>query len=157
VKPRSVILGLVCAAAFSASAAAGPVEDFFLKELTNQGYTDLEISYTWLGRLRIEGENGKYHRELIINPRTGEILRDVWELIGDKSGSTRFFEDDDDDDDDDQSSASGSGSQQQGSGSSGSGDGHDDDDDEDSDAGDDDPDDDDGDDDSDDDDDDDQD
>ena len=60
-KSRNVILGLVCAAGISSSAAAGPVEDFFLKELSNQGYTDLEFSYTWLGRLRIEVENGKYH------------------------------------------------------------------------------------------------
>ncbi len=59
-------------------AAAGTVEDFFIKELKAQGYTEFETGYTWLRRLRIVALSPTYRREIIVNPRTGEILRDFW-------------------------------------------------------------------------------
>ena len=52
------------------------VEERLLANLQGQGYTVLEKGYTFLGRLRIVAENGEIHREIVVNPGTGEILRD---------------------------------------------------------------------------------
>ena len=47
-----------------------------ISELQTSGYSNISERRTWLGRLRIRAERGEYIREIIINPRTGEILRD---------------------------------------------------------------------------------
>jgi hypothetical protein len=47
-----------------------------LAGLEGQGYTVIEKGYTFLGRLRIVAENDQIHREIVVNPGTGEILRD---------------------------------------------------------------------------------
>lgn len=101
---RDFITGLALAGLGVGQAVAGPIEDFFVKELTAQGYANFDISKTWLGRIRIVATNAKYRRELIINPRTGEILRDIRQLLGDFDSSRHFF------DDDNRGSNSGSGS-----------------------------------------------
>ncbi len=44
-----------------------------LKEL---GYSTVEVSRTFLGRIRVEATGSAGEREIIFNPRTGEILRD---------------------------------------------------------------------------------
>ena len=63
------------------SGLAGPgwaqtVEQQILSALATQGYVIIEKGYTFLGRLRIVAENGEIHREIVVNPGTGEILRD---------------------------------------------------------------------------------
>ncbi len=69
----------------AAIAAAGPalatIEDAIVGQLRAQGYTSVEVSTTMLGRVRIEAESPEFHREIVLNPRTGEILRDYWEQI----------------------------------------------------------------------------
>lgn len=60
---------------------AGPVmaqdiQTQIAQQLRAQGFDSVEISKTWLGRLRFEGSDGTQRREIIVNPRTGEILRD---------------------------------------------------------------------------------
>ena len=72
-------------AAPAAHAEENPIEARLIESLTAQGYVILEQGYTWLGRLRIVAENGELHRELVINPGTGEILRDYAVLIGNMS------------------------------------------------------------------------
>ncbi|CUH52953.1 hypothetical protein [Shimia marina] len=65
-----------------ASAGAGYAEsriEAIARHLRGQGYSDIEISRTWLGRARIEAQRGTVEREIIVNPRTGEILRDYWD------------------------------------------------------------------------------
>ena len=52
------------------------LEDRIIASLETQGYTILERGYTFLGRWRVVVENADYHRELVFNPGTGEILRD---------------------------------------------------------------------------------
>jgi len=70
----------ILGAAFLASvASAGAIEDRIVQQLKDQGFTEIEMSRTWLGRVRIEAESGTHEREIILNPRTGEILRDYWE------------------------------------------------------------------------------
>jgi len=65
-------------------AAAGPVlaqnmQKDFVNQLHAQGFKNLSITHTWLGRTRITGSNGQYQRELVFNSRSGEILRDYWQ------------------------------------------------------------------------------
>lgn len=60
-------------------AHAAPTLKEIVAQLELQGYSDISISRTWLGRTRIEAENGTHEREIIFNQRTGEILRDFWE------------------------------------------------------------------------------
>ena len=55
---------------------ARTVEEQLLATLRTQGYEILEQGYTFLGRLRVVAQNGQLRREIVINPGTGEILRD---------------------------------------------------------------------------------
>ncbi len=57
-------------------AAADTVADQLIAQLTEQGFTRFRVSQTWLGRTRILAEGDGLTREIIVNPRTGEILRD---------------------------------------------------------------------------------
>jgi len=139
---REFILLGAAAIASPAEAQTNPFVDALVLRLQEQGYKRFRINRTWLGRLRIRAISDMYRREIIMNPKTGEILRDFWELIGveresksglfnpDDDGGYHEYDDDDDDDHDNSgsgSSNSGSGSGSSGSGSSGSGSGHDDD------------------------------
>lgn len=50
------------------------------RDLSRQGYREIEVTRTWLGRIRIEAKSATGEREIVVNPRTGEILRDYWEV-----------------------------------------------------------------------------
>ena len=60
-------------------ATADYVDDVVV-QLEDQGFGLIEVTRTLLGRTRIVASNGNGNgtRELILNARTGEILRDVW-------------------------------------------------------------------------------
>ncbi len=62
---------------------AQTVEQQLVASLQAQGYMILEQGYTFLGRLRIVAENGVFRREIVVNPGTGEILRDYAILLPD--------------------------------------------------------------------------
>jgi len=96
----------------SGSATSGPVEDGVVRQLKQQGFSQIEVSRTWLGRSRIVSRRGDLFREIILNPLTGEILRDYWRTWHEREGPTLFnppsgeggegaFDDDGDDDDGD--------------------------------------------------------
>jgi hypothetical protein len=130
---------LACLAAAETAAADGFAETI-VRQLHDQGYDNVSVSDTWLGRTRIFAQSADAEREIILNPRTGEILRDLY--IGDASGSRIYDDednsgrgrsgsgghDDDDDDDDDGDNSGHGGGGNSGSGNSGSGGGGDDDD-----------------------------
>jgi hypothetical protein len=118
VKPKTLLaVGLVAWA--SLAQAAEPV-DRIIAWLRDQGFTEFEVEKTWLGRTKIEAHADGLEREIIINTRTGEILRDYWDIedaqkaqeflsfvnplatVRDSSGSGKraLFEYHDDDDDD---------------------------------------------------------
>ena len=122
VKPKTLLaVGLVAWA--SLAQAAEPV-DRIIAWLRDQGFTEFEVEKTWLGRTKIEAHADGLEREIIINTRTGEILRDYWDIedaqkaqeflsfvnplatVRDTSGSGKraLFEyhDDDDEEDDDE-------------------------------------------------------
>jgi len=115
-KRRAFLTGIM--AVFAAPVAAQPssVTDQIIAMLRDQGYTEIRISRTWLGRVRILAVSGQYWREIIISPRTGEILRDYWEPVAaDGSSPSGYFdreelEDHDDDGDGDDSRGRSNGS-----------------------------------------------
>ena len=66
--------------------AAQSVEDQVFAQLQEQGFTVIEVRRTFLGRIRFIAESAYLYRELVINPQTGEILRDyVRDIDGDKN------------------------------------------------------------------------
>lgn len=71
-----------------------PVEQAFLSGLKAQGFVVVEYGYTWLGRLRFVAVNGKLRRELVVDPATGEVLRDYAELIQDTPRSPVLAQED---------------------------------------------------------------
>lgn len=98
--------------------------DQVVAQLKEQGYETIEVRRTLLGRYWIIADAEDIHREIVINPRTNEILRDFWTRSEDddepiianvrpkeklrkssskrKSTSRKQADDDDDDDDDDE-------------------------------------------------------
>jgi uncharacterized membrane protein YgcG len=122
---RRQLTALMIAAFLGASpATAQSMEQLLVSQLRTQGFTRIEVSTTWLGRTRIVAESSNQRREIIFNPRTGEILRDFWRRSDGKSGGGILSsgggssgpgsgddedddEDEDDDDDDEDNSGKG--------------------------------------------------
>lgn len=117
--------------AFSVAPARADRADDMVEWLADQGFESIEVTRTLLGRVRILVTLEDGFRELIVNPRTGEILRDVW-IAADGTVipyQSLAYLDDDDDDDDHSGPGGGSGSNSGpgggGSGNSGPGGGDD--------------------------------
>ncbi|MCY4336790.1 MAG: hypothetical protein OXC60_19215 [Litoreibacter sp.] len=110
---RSFFAGLLALAASPAAAQPVDIEASVRRQLRAQGFTDIRVNRTFLGRLRFVASNGRHVRELVINPTTGVILRDFTQRIEDGGGDTTppadqnegngpgQSDDEDDDDDDD--------------------------------------------------------
>ena len=100
---RQFLVRLLTASALAAGLAAGPVaaaslQDQVVDQLRAQGFTEIRVSRTLLGRIRIAAHGNGYEREIILNPRTGEILRDFWDK---EDGDAALISPDERDDDDD--------------------------------------------------------
>lgn len=131
---KRICLGLLLALGLAAAlpAAAQTIEEQVVRQLRAQGFTEISIERTLLGRIRIEAESVTHEREIVINPSTGAILRDYWEARDNDGDGPRLVDPRNDDQSDNPGSgsgSSGSGSGNSGSGSSDDGDGEDDDDD----------------------------
>ena len=48
-----------------------------LQTLDQRGYTIVEVSNTWLNRLRIWADNNVHRREIVVSRANGRILRDA--------------------------------------------------------------------------------
>ena len=108
---------LAIAAVLSATLAGFPTQadivDDVVAELKGMGYAEITVERTLLGRVRIMAYDEGGYREIIVNPRTGEILRDLFVRSGGHRGKrllrdTDRDDDDRDDDRDDDNSGSGS-------------------------------------------------
>ena len=119
----SMVAGIACAASY---------EDTVLAQLRVQGYSAIKVEYTLLGRVKISAQRDGGRREIILNPRTGEVLRDLWiaaeggaavpSLIKEGAGGSGSGDDDAaDDDDDGADSDGGTSGGSGGSGTSGGG------------------------------------
>ncbi len=112
-KRRHFLMTAVAAVAAAHPAFAQDIVSAIRAQLRAQGYTSISVTRTLLGRRRIFAKSDEYQREIIVNPRTGEILRDYWTLLPGvvatpdndmqivSGGSDSSFDDDDDDDKDD--------------------------------------------------------
>ena len=85
-------------------------EQAILAQLRQDGYEQITVTTTLLGRIRIVADGAQGQREIVLNPRTGEVLRDVLLLAsladdggsrGGRSGGSGSSGNDDDDDNDD--------------------------------------------------------
>ena len=109
---KRFLIVILLLAAPPALADADRVRDFVVRELREDGYSEIRITRTWLGRLRFVARNGDRRREIVVNPATGVILRDYIRWVrnsgsqgggsGNGSGGSGGEEDDDDDEDDDE-------------------------------------------------------
>jgi hypothetical protein len=99
---RAFLAGLGGLMMASPARADAPL-DRVLRDLRRLGYDSITVSNTLLGRTRVFAEGASASREIILNPRTGEILRDLWMPKGASTGegSGRLTGSDDDDDKDD--------------------------------------------------------
>ena len=77
-----VSICLICAALAFPAQGAG-LADSIVSQLRAQGFTSVDVSTTLLGRVRILAEGAASRREIVLNPRTGEILRDYEESLTD--------------------------------------------------------------------------
>lgn len=96
----------LCGLAAAATAAATPAlaKDYvgtIIRQLRDQGFRDIVEARTLLGRVRIAAVRPDGLREIIVNPLTGEILRDLWLPVAGGSGERSIIGADHDDDDDD--------------------------------------------------------
>ena len=71
----AVALSLWLLGALSVHAQATPQRQIE-RQLVEQGYSVQSVERTLLRRIRIRAVRGRDQREVIFNPRTGEILRD---------------------------------------------------------------------------------
>jgi len=107
---RLFIFAMTASIACAGAASAATFQELLVAQLKAQGFSSISVRRTLLGRVRIEATSGTHEREIIFNPRTGEILRDYWEVVDDNhdNGGTGLVNpssggsvsDDDDGDDD---------------------------------------------------------
>lgn len=124
---RRLIIGLLAAVGAQAATVlpcfAATFVDQIVAQLKAQGFQKIEVETTWLGRARIEARRADFTREIVLNPTTGEILRDLWVSTSGASTKKVTIADRTDDDGTD-NSGHGGGNEGSGGGSdSGDGDG----------------------------------
>ena len=86
---RLLILALLAGLAGPAQSAT--LAEAVVAELVAKGYSDVGITRTWLGRIVITAERDGRTREITLNPKTGEILRDYFRsraVVAESSSST---------------------------------------------------------------------
>ncbi|MEX0311604.1 MAG: hypothetical protein AB3N17_15315 [Tateyamaria sp.] len=86
---KSLVFSVLLTWSLAVPVWAGPVEDSIIRQLENQGFSQIEVRRTLLGRSRIVAQSASLYREIVVNPVTGEILRDFWRrLDGDRGGTS---------------------------------------------------------------------
>lgn len=105
-KRRDFFLGLAVGIALGSPVFAEAVVDSVVRQLRNLGFRSIVQERTLLGRVRITARRKDGLREIIINPRTGEILRDLWTTAGGSDAAPiiddQHVRDEDDEDHDDE-------------------------------------------------------
>jgi hypothetical protein len=83
---------------FLAMPARAEIYDPFVLQLHDQGYSEITVGRTWLGRIVINAKRDDIIREIVLNARTGEILGDQANPIGQPRAPQYSVNDDDGDD-----------------------------------------------------------
>lgn len=74
---RHIVLTLLSAALSASSPAFAQSQlDRVVSDLRSENYDTITIKRTFLGRIRVYGSGSAGVREVILNPSTGEVLRD---------------------------------------------------------------------------------
>lgn len=68
--------------------------DQVVRQLRAQGYRNIETSRTLLGRARILATRKGMRREIVLDPRSGEVLRDLLVRMGNGKSGTLEIRDD---------------------------------------------------------------
>lgn len=76
----------------SAPANAKVNEADIISQLEGSGYTLVEREVSWLGRVVLEFHSQTHEREIILNPTTGEIIRDYLEVLDGEDENETWFE-----------------------------------------------------------------
>lgn len=122
-KRRRLLKGILLAAGVQALTALPSFAATFVEQVVSQlraqGFEAIEVERTLLGRTRIAAVSADGSREIVLNPNTGEILRDLW-LTQSADGTTKVTIDDNNADD----GKSGSGSGEDGDDDEGGNSGH---------------------------------
>lgn len=92
-KRRVFLSGLAAGIALAAPAFAEEVVDSIVRQLKTLGFKDIAQERTLLGRVRITAARKDGLREIIVNPKTGEILRDLWTPVSGKKGELTIIDD----------------------------------------------------------------
>lgn len=127
---KKFVGALVVGAMGAAPAMADVYSDNIVQQLEQQGFKSISTERTWLGRTRIVAEGDDGQREIIVNPNTGEILRDLMltangggenngGLVKSAAGDDRENDDGDNGGDSGDSGSGGSGGSGSGGGDSG--------------------------------------
>lgn len=75
-KVQTLALGVVMVLGSVLPGFADVISDRVVANLKAQGFVVIQMDRTWLGRIWILAESKDVRREIVINPATGEILRD---------------------------------------------------------------------------------
>ncbi|WP_308915494.1 hypothetical protein [Jannaschia sp. LMIT008] len=70
-------LAAVAPAPAAAQDDAGSFADDVVAALRDEGYADIRVRRTFLGRIRITGRRDGWRREVVLSESRGTILRDV--------------------------------------------------------------------------------
>lgn len=89
-KRREFIMLSLSAVVTAGAAMAQSVQELIVEQLIEQGFSEITVGRTLLGRIRIVATSAEFRREIIIHPRTGEILRDYWEALDGSAASARI-------------------------------------------------------------------
>ncbi len=90
---RQTGLAVILSVFTAGMAIADPISDQVTEALIHQGFAIVSVDRTWLGRLRIVAQSDELRREIVINPHTGEVLRD-YSVVVVAAGTGLGFEDD---------------------------------------------------------------
>ncbi|ETD02465.1 hypothetical protein [Rhodobacter capsulatus] len=77
---------LALSLALAALAARAETQAEIVAQMQAEGYRSIEVSTTWLRRVRIVAEGGAGLREVVIDPRNGEVLRDFTDRAPHRGG-----------------------------------------------------------------------
>jgi hypothetical protein len=80
-RPLILVTALALGLGFGQPGLATPGQDMVTASLQQQGFEVRLVHWTLLGRIRIIAVSDTVRREIVINPNTGEILRDYSQAI----------------------------------------------------------------------------
>ncbi len=78
---RGFLLSGACLVATTGSSLAMSYDDDVAARLRREGYRITYRKRTWLGRVRFKARKGKTIREIVVDPTSGEVLRDYSESV----------------------------------------------------------------------------